>query len=86
MSNMSTQDAARVLRVSKSTLCRWIAQGHVRPETVRIGSNAIFLFGERDVEKARAFQRSRHRTGWPPNAETTPQDGAEGEERNEPQP
>ena len=82
MSKMSTQDAARILRVSKSTLCRWIALGHVRPEAVRIGGNTIFLFGERDVERARTFQRSLHRTGWPPNAQTIAQGGAEGEEGN----
>ena len=56
-SKISTKMAAKAAGVSPVTLFRWMRDGKVRaPKPVLIGAVGMRLWGERDVERIRAWK------------------------------
>jgi hypothetical protein len=56
-SKISTKMAAKAAGISLITLLRWLRDGKVRgPKPVLIGAVGMRLWGERDIERIRAWK------------------------------
>jgi excisionase family DNA binding protein len=63
---ITTKDAARLTRISRQTLQKWISDGEFKPPAVQlIGSTAVRLWRRSDLKKLRALKKTIF---WPTKA------------------
>ncbi len=64
MRNYSTAQAARMLRIGRQTLHRWIASGAVpAPRRRKVGGVTVRIWTNRDVERVRKYKAAHYRKG-----------------------
>lgn len=64
MGTYSTAQAARLLRVGRATLHRWMREGRVKaPRARRIGGVLVRIWTGRDVERVRKYKKGNYRKG-----------------------
>ena len=54
---------ARKTGIARSTLERWIRQGKVRPEVVRIGKRTFRLWSDKEIKKVKEVKAKTYRKG-----------------------
>jgi len=64
VSNHSTAQAARLLKIGRATLHRWMREGKIpRPRTQRIGGVAVRMWSAEDVERLKKYKQENYRKG-----------------------
>jgi predicted DNA-binding transcriptional regulator AlpA len=59
----STAQVARILRIGRQTLHRWLNEGLKAPKKSRIGGVSIRFWTERDLKRARKYKAARYHQG-----------------------
>ena len=62
--NYSTAQAAKVLKIGRPTLHRWMADGKVAPpRKQKVGGVTVRFWTKRDVERVRRYKEKFYRKG-----------------------
>jgi excisionase family DNA binding protein len=61
MATYSTAEAARLIKVSKGTLLRWLQSGTVAgPKKQSLGGVEVRIWSERDLERIRKYREENY--------------------------
>ncbi len=62
--NCSTSQAAKLLKIGRPTLHRWVASGKLKPPKLqRVGGVSVRLWTEEDIRRVRKYKASHYRKG-----------------------
>lgn len=64
MKGYSTAQVARLLRIGRATLHRWMREGNApKPRPQRVGGVSVRIWSAVDVERVREYKQNNYRKG-----------------------